>query len=65
MNGEFINLNNGSCLSFIQQKELNINNYYRKVIETDVLCVGMDFNITNMACTISKKQRGDTDIVYR
>lgn len=56
MNGEFINLNNGSVYRSFSRKE-NINNTI-KVIETDVLYIGMDFNITNMACTISKKQGG-------
>lgn len=56
MNGEFVNLTSGTVYRFFNRKE-NVNNTV-KLNENHVLYIGMDFNITNMAATVSIKENG-------
>lgn len=56
MSGEFVNLNTGTVYRSFNRKLNTDNTKYPAT--TDVLYIGMDFNITNMACTISIKQNG-------
>lgn len=54
MRGQFVNLTTGSVYRDFDRKK-HVNN--EKQAKQDILHVGMDFNITNMACTISVKDK--------
>lgn len=54
MEGKFVNLTSGTVYHSFD-REFNIDNS-KEAKYTHVLYVGMDFNITNMACTISIKE---------
>lgn len=49
INGEFVNLTTGSVYRNFDRKE---NHSSREIKDTDVLHIGMDFNITNMSAVI-------------
>lgn len=53
MRGQFVNLTSGSVYRNFNRKK-NVDNS-KEAKTTDILYVGMDFNITNMAATISIK----------
>lgn len=54
MNGEFVNLTSGTVYRNFDRTK-NIDNS-KKINDSHVLYVGMDFNITNMSATISIKE---------
>lgn len=59
LDGEFVNLTSGTVYRYFDRKK-HINN--SKEAENNILYIGMDFNITNMAATISIKD-GDKRFV--
>lgn len=52
MRGQFVNLTSGTVYRNFDRK-VNIDNSLK---QSDILYCGMDFNITNMACTVSVKE---------
>jgi len=61
MKGNFVNLTTGTVYRNFDRKK-NIDNS-KEVKPNDVLYVGMDFNITKMACTISIKEGNNRYVV--
>lgn len=60
LNGEFVNLTSGTVYRNFDRKK-NVDN--SKVAGENILYVGMDFNITNMAATISIKENKNRYVV--
>lgn len=60
LNGEFVNLTTGTVYRDFDRKK-NVDNTKEAV--SNILYVGMDFNITKMACTISIKEGNNRYVI--
>lgn len=61
MKGQFVNLTSGSVYRNFDRR---VNVYNTKIaLPTDILHIGMDFNVTNMAATVSIKVNGNRHVV--